>query len=356
MIDFEPARQFWRDNCTRRVVLAPYPDADGLAGAAILWRALAGEKEIVCPAKGETIEEVGFTDRLVQARPEALLVLDQGSRSGALLPGIPTLTVDHHIPNGVPDGVYLSSYHPGELSPSASALCYRLLGEPEDALWLAVVGLAGDYGINAHFPELQQAASRYSWLDLQDTVALVNAARRSSRFDWQTAFAALVSATDPRQIAHNELPQVEQLKHDMEEVRHELQKVRKAHPYFADPWAVVPFASPCMIHGKVASSWIHRLQAHLVVAANFGYRPGYVHFSVRSAQQINLSAAVARGNSAGTSRRLDARAVRRHWRRHDAQRIQLAAHPHGLYPAAGGGNSPRRPAALKEKRKIYYFF
>ena len=96
MIDFEPARQFWRDYSARRVVLVPYPDADGLAGAAILWRALEGEKEIICPAKGETIEEEGFADRLAETHPEALIILDQGSRPGALLPGIPTLTIDHH--------------------------------------------------------------------------------------------------------------------------------------------------------------------------------------------------------------------------------------------------------------------
>lgn len=292
MIDFEPARQFWRDHCARRVVLVPYPDADGLAGAAILWRALCGDKEVICPAKGETIEEEGFSDRLAVAHPEALIVLDQGSRSGALLPGVPTLTIDHHLPHGIPDGVYLSSYHHSQPSPCASVLSYHLLEEPEEMLWLAAVGLAGDYGINAPFPELQQAVERYSWLDLQDTVALVNTARRSSQFDWPTAFAVLVNAENPRQIVHGELPQVEQMKRDMEEVKRELQKAHKAHPYFADPWAVIPFSSPCMIHGKVASNWLHRLQAHYVVAANYGYRAGYVHFSVRSANEVNLSAAL----------------------------------------------------------------
>ena len=75
-------------------------------------------------------------------------------------------------------------------------------------------------------------------------------------------------------------------------MKHELQKARKAHPVFADPWAVIPFSSPCLIHGQVASSWIHRLNAHYVVAANYGYRPGYVHFSVRSEMEVDLIAAV----------------------------------------------------------------
>jgi len=292
MIDYEPARQFWHEYCSRRVVLVPYPDADGLAGAAILWRALQGEKEIVCPAKGESIEADGFTARLREVHPEALIILDQGSRAGALLPGIPTLTIDHHNPNGIPDGVLLTSYQHGELSPSTSALCYQMLGEPEDGFWLAVLGLVGDYGINAPFPELTQATKRYSWLDLQDTIALVNAARRCSRFDWLTAFEMLVSAEDPRQIAQSELPQVEQLKREMEEVKREAQKARKAYPHFADTWAVIPFSSPCQLHGTVASSWIHRLKAHYIVAANYGYRAGYIHFSVRSVQEVNLAVAM----------------------------------------------------------------
>ncbi len=167
-----------------------------------------------------------------------------------------------------------------------------MLGSPEEVLWLAVVGLVGDYGVNAPFPELQHAALRYSWLDLQDTVALVNAARRSSHFDWPTAFAALVSAEDPRQIAHHDLPQVEQLKRDLEEVKQEIHKARKVRPVFADPWAVVPFSSPCLIHGLLASSWVHRLNEHYIVAANFAYRAGYVHFSVRSQATVDLIAAV----------------------------------------------------------------
>ena len=197
MSDFDAAKAFWQRNREQRAVLAPYPDADGLAAAALLWRALGGEKEIICPPKGETIEADEMKTALQAAHPAALIVLDQGSRAGALLPGTPALTIDHHSPSGIPDGVYLTSFQHGGLSPSASLLCYRLLGEPADALWLAVVGLIGDYGINAPFAEMHEAAQRYSWLDLQDTVTLVNAARRSSHFDWLTAFHALATAQAP---------------------------------------------------------------------------------------------------------------------------------------------------------------
>jgi len=292
MINYEPAQEFWHQYREQRVLLVPYPDADGLAGAAILWRALLGEKAIVCPPKGETIENPGFSEMLVAARPDALIVIDQGSRPGALLPGVPTLTIDHHFTTGVPEGVYLTSYAAVEHAPSAAALCYRMLGGPEQDLWLAALGLAGDFGVKAPYDELKLAGTRYSWMDLQDTIALINAARRSSSYDWPTAFAALSESDGPRPIAHGEIPQIAQLKHDLEEVKHEVQKARKAHPYFADPWAVIPFSSPCLIHGLVATGWIHRLGAHYVVAANYGYRPGYVHFSVRSDTGVDLVIAV----------------------------------------------------------------
>jgi hypothetical protein len=37
------------------------------------------------------------------------MVLDQGSRSGALLPGVPTLVIDHHQPEGFPEGATVSA-------------------------------------------------------------------------------------------------------------------------------------------------------------------------------------------------------------------------------------------------------
>jgi single-stranded-DNA-specific exonuclease len=36
------------------------------------------------------------------------------------------------------------------------------------------------------------------------------------------------------------------------------------------------------MHGPVASSWVGRLPKFIVVAANIGYTPGNVHFSVRT--------------------------------------------------------------------------
>jgi single-stranded-DNA-specific exonuclease len=289
MIDLRLAQQFLQENAAKRVILIPHPDADGLAGAAILWRSLCGERLVVCSEKGESIYSTPFRSRLCEAAPDAVVVIDQGSRECSVLPGVPTLTIDHHYPSGIPQGVYLNSY-PGEPSANAALLCYHLVGCPENLLWLAAVGIIGDYTAAAVFPELQTASHRFNNTALQEVVSLVNAARRSSRHDWQTAFTTLLEADDPRQIADGELPQVSMLHADREEVKHELQRARKAHPFLADPWAVIPFSSPCLIHSLVTASWLNRLSDHFVIAANFGYRPGYVHYGIRSGRNADMIA------------------------------------------------------------------
>jgi len=274
-----------------RIALAPHPDADGLAGAALLYRWLTGERVVCCPAKGESIHTAQFADQLRQARPEALLVIDQGARVGALLPGVPTLTIDHHVPSGIPEGVFVTAY-PDAPQLSAAEVCYRLIGEPDDWLWLAAVGHLGDYGVKEPSALLQRAKTRYTATALQETVALINAGRRSSRFDWQPALALLLTAEHPRQIARGLLPETAQLQEDRAEVNRELQRARRSRPFIAASWAVIPFASPCLVHALTAVSWVGRLKDLYVLAANFGYRPGYVHFSVRAAQPVDLPTAL----------------------------------------------------------------
>ena len=46
--------------------------------------------------------------------------------------------------------------------------------------------------------------------------------------------------------------------------------------------------TPCQIHPLVAQSWKGRLRDKIVLVANTGYRPGWVHFAARSATGANL--------------------------------------------------------------------
>lgn len=289
MIGIDDGRQFLTSYAGKRIGIVPHPDADGLSGAAILWRSLQGDIAILCPEKGISIHDNEFQRFLRDQQLDALIVVDQGSRPGEILPGVPTMVIDHHVPAGEPAAVFVSSHrhHPSE---SASHLCYLLTGEPQDQLWLAALGAIGDYGSRAPFELVREAQQEYTQTDLLESVALINSARRSSRYNWKTAFEVLLQASNPRQIATLETPGSALLRTDRDEVNREAQRARKVRPFFADPWAVIPFSSACLVHGLVATSWLNRLQNHYVVAANFGYRPGYVHFSIRSAMDVNLIA------------------------------------------------------------------
>lgn len=55
--------------------------------------------------KGDNIHSTDATDALAQYEAAALIVLDQGSRAGPpILPGVPTLILDHHQSTVFPEG------------------------------------------------------------------------------------------------------------------------------------------------------------------------------------------------------------------------------------------------------------
>jgi single-stranded-DNA-specific exonuclease len=47
--------------------------------------------------------------------------------------------------------------------------------------------------------------------------------------------------------------------------------------------ALIRFHSACQIHPLVAQAWRGRFKDNIVLAANTGYRPGWVHFAARTA-------------------------------------------------------------------------
>ena len=76
----------------------------------------------------------------------------------------------------------------------------------DDLLMLAAVGLIGDLGDKAPFPELDQARHRYGATALRNAVSLLNAARRSSTGDGHPALAVMLLAETAKQVTSGELP------------------------------------------------------------------------------------------------------------------------------------------------------
>ncbi len=273
-----------------------HSDADGLASGAVLQRGLErrGHARIamLVTGRGENAWDAAVRERLSATAPAALIGADLGSRAAPLLPDVPTLLIDHHRPEGVPDGATLISAYGWEAIPNTSLLAFWLVaaGVPaDDLLWVAAVGTLSDLGDDAPFAIVPVAKRAYTAKWLREATALVNAARRAPAMDTATALAALLDAENPRALANpTTSAAAATLQGYREEVNAALVEARKQAPLFSGAVALVRIDTPCQIHPLIAQSWRGRLPEYIVICANSGYVPGRVSFSGRTASGRNL--------------------------------------------------------------------
>ncbi|MDP4021365.1 phosphoesterase [Methylobacterium sp. NEAU 140] len=273
-----------------------HDDADGLSAGALFARAFAragrGPAHVRVIGRGESAWSPAVRTELAALAPGGIVVTDLGVQAGAVLPGVPTILVDHHVPRSGPDAseAVVISGHADAPIPTSSLLahaCAAALGEADDLAWLAGIGLVGDLGergAGADFPEFMAPLRKaYTAKALREAVSLVNAPRRSASGDAGPALRLLLRAGGPADIVAGTDPDAEALRAGRAEVRSALDAARAVPPLFAGPVALLRCDSPCQIHPLVAQSWTHRLRRQVVIAANAGFRAGYVHFAARSA-------------------------------------------------------------------------
>ncbi|MGC8873712.1 MAG: DHH family phosphoesterase [Chloroflexia bacterium] len=275
-------------------LILSHSDADGISAGAILYRALqrAGRPaELLITGKGEHAYTRGTRQELEGRRPCALFVVDLGCKSEPVLPGVPTLFIDHHRPLGVPpDGVLLSSYG-WQPVPNSSLLVWWLasaVAPLEDLDWVAAIGTLSDLGDDAPFALLSEAKRRYTAKWLREATTLVNAARRAAAHDTATALQAVLKASHPRDVAAEDREEGARLWAYRREVNEAFAEGKRAAPVFSGDVALVRVKSPCLIHPLVAQVWRTRLPRYIVIVANEGYIPGWVTFSARSSERFNL--------------------------------------------------------------------
>jgi single-stranded DNA-specific DHH superfamily exonuclease len=288
---YDDARRFLAELPPKaRVAVSYHGDADGTGSAALAVKYLERTgREVagaLAPSKGEDLYGEAYRERLLATRPDALLVLDHGSRHARVLGTLPTLVVDHHdAPRTVslrclpewPSGDTDTDRRADDLAPAVSRFA-----DLSDAAWYMAVGVIGDLGLNAPFDELTGAKKQFGQKHLTETVALVNAAKRSGAHDTALSLQALLAASAPREIASGLVAEYDQLAEYRQEVQRERLRIGKTAPRFAGDWALLRFSSPCQLHGPFAASWVGRLPKFIVISANEGYTPGNVHFSVRT--------------------------------------------------------------------------
>jgi hypothetical protein len=278
-----------------RVLILSHSDADGVSAGAILYTALkrAGleRTEVLITGKGEHAYTRGTRQRLEDSAPAALIVADLGCLAEPVLPGVPTLFIDHHRPLGVPENGILISGYTWQPIPNSSLLAWWLAATsaPVDDLdWVAALGTLSDLGDTAPFAFLPAVKKRYTAKWLREATTLVNAARRSAAHDTDTALQSILRATHPRDVCAEDTPEGARLWVYRREVKVAFDEGKRASPVFSGKIALVRVNSPCQIHPLVAQIWRTRLPRYVVIVANEGYIPGWVTFSARSSGEHNL--------------------------------------------------------------------
>lgn len=291
------------------IVVLGHFDADGLAAIAILVRALrrAGRAaEPLVIGKSETPWDADVAARIVGLRPAGLIVADLGTRSEPVFDGCPTLVIDHHVPTGEPQGAITISGNGLDPEPTTALLAWwaaGTLGDQEDILWLAAIGLIGDMAGERGFPELAEAQARWGKAALRDATSLVNAPRRTAVADAGPALRLLLEGDGPKRITKGEDADALALHAAKAEVRAAMEVAKRLPPSVAGDVALIALNSPCQIHPLIAQQWRGRLRDKIVIAANRGYRPGWVHFAARSASGRDLIAFLAEHRPVGADGR-----------------------------------------------------
>ena len=278
-----------------RVVIFHDFDADGVTAGVVLQLALqrACFSDVVRLAPGRERDAWSETnlEALRASGAAALFLLDLGTRDEPLLPGVRTCIIDHHHPDGVPPGATLITAYEWDPIPNTSLLTYELastIAPINDLDWIAAVGVLSDLGERAPFPILATVKERHRMSHLKEVTALVNASRRASVCDPESAARALLRHATAQELLASEDEDVVRLRAAREEVKLAMNEAKKAAPKFAGNVALIRTSSRCQVHPLIAQIWRTRLPKYIVIAANDGYVDGRVHFSVRSAAGINL--------------------------------------------------------------------
>ena len=280
-------------------------DADGLPAGALLLRALqaAGYGRVTVETRGkfENAWMPQVHERLRLRAPEALLIVDLGTRPDTLLPGVPTLLIDHHAPFGTPPGAtLLTSY--GTVPTATSGLlalwCAQAIAPTlaDELQWMAGISLLSDLGDKAPFEELAESKKRFGATALKDLTALLNAPRRTAVGDASEAIKLLLRVDSPKQALATPSPELDALRTAKIVVSEALSIARRSPPRFSTKWRdelgadmiAVRIDTACQVHPLVAQIWRQRFPKAVIFGVNVGFRPGFVHFAGRAPGGVNL--------------------------------------------------------------------
>ncbi|KAL8670697.1 MAG: hypothetical protein Q9168_004785 [Polycauliona sp. 1 TL-2023] len=150
------------------------------------------------------------------------------------------------------------------------------------------MGTHGDLGNtlkwNPPFPDMKEVFKTHTKKAINDAVSLLNAPRRTSKFDVVSAWTALLSASSPKEILTNP-----RLLSARAEINEEVERQTHTAPKFSKDGKIAVFRihSAAQVHPVIATRWAGFLKSsklEIVLVANTGYLPDKVNFSCRIAR------------------------------------------------------------------------
>ena len=285
-----------------KTLIVPDKDADGLDSGVIIYRTLCALGlpssliSVHLVGKGLSIHDEGERKAMKKKDPKYIIVVDQGSRAGPPVidsTEAKSLIIDHHLSSEFPkDALIVSACYYPPVATSA-LLTYEICKplHPDIAAkcgYLCAMGTHGDLGTTLKwkppFPDMTETFKTYTKKAINDAVSLINAPRRTAKFDVASAWQALLDANNPKEILSDK-----RLLAARAEINEEVERQTHTPPKFSKDGtiAVLRIHSAAQVHPVIATRWAGHLKSkalEIVMVANSGYLPGMVNFSCRIAR------------------------------------------------------------------------
>ncbi|KAJ9503296.1 hypothetical protein LTR99_006842 [Exophiala xenobiotica] len=286
----------------KKALIVPDKDADGLSSGVTLYRTLTAlglDKSLIdvhLVQKGSNIHVQSEREAMSAKNPSYIFVLDQGSVAAPpVIDSLDTksIIIDHHLSDLFPERAeVVSACHYPPVA-TTSLLTYEICKTLDDGIesscaYLACIGTHGDLGNTLKwqppFPDMKEAFKIHTKKSINDAVSLVNAPRRTSKYDVITAWTALLDSTDPKDLLSNG-----RLQGARAEINEEVEINTHTPPKFSADGriAVLRINTPAQVHPVIATRWAGYLNSkalEIVVCANSGYLHGMINFSCRVAR------------------------------------------------------------------------
>lgn len=286
-------------SASKRTLVVPDKDADGLTSGAILEKTLVLlglDPDLIFVhllEKGTNVRDESARKAMAAFEPGYIFVLDQGSVAcPRLVKESKTIVIDHHhaLEDDRPEDALLVTACDYPPVATTSLLTYLICRELDERVagkcdWLCVMGTHGDLGNTLKweppFPDMKSTFKTYTKKALNDAVSLINAPRRTASFNVPAAWRALRAASSPKDVLGNK-----ELLAARAEVNAEVERCTHTAPKFSSDGRIAVFriSSAAQVHPVIATRWAGHLSSsklEVVLVANEGYLPGMVNFSCR---------------------------------------------------------------------------